>query len=118
VDLDGTLTPIDTLSESALSFIQQSPGSIMKLAMWWSQGKARIRNELGARVKLDPASVPLRRELLEWLETQHASARKMVLVANVDQRVAAGIAGHMKLFDEIIAGDDRGSGGPQVRQAR
>jgi len=107
VDLDGTLTPIDTLSESALSFIQQSPGSIMKLAMWWSQGKARIRNELGARVKLDPASVPLRRELLEWLETQHASARKMVLVANVDQRVAAGIAGRVKLFDEIIAGDDR-----------
>jgi len=72
--------------------------------MWWSQGKARIRNELGARVKLDPASVPLRRELLEWLETQHASARKMVLVANVDQRVAAGIAGRVKLFDEIIAG--------------
>lgn len=107
VALDGTLTPIDTLSESLLTFIKQSPGSILPLAMWWGKGKAHVRNELAAHVRLDPASVPLRSELVEWLETEHASGRKLVLVTAADRRTAADFAAYLKMFDEVIAGDGR-----------
>jgi 4-hydroxybenzoate polyprenyltransferase len=107
VNLDATLTPIDTLSESVLNFIRQSPVSIIKLALWRSQGKSHVRKEMAARARLDPAAVPLRRELVEWLETQHAIGRKLVLVTAADQRVAVDLAAHVKLFDEIIAGDGR-----------
>jgi len=107
VALDGTLTPVDPLYESLLIFIKQSPGAILSLAMWWGKGKAHVRNKLAARVRLDPTSVPMRSELVEWLQSEHAAGRRLVLVTAVDQRTASDFAAHLKIFDEVIAGEGR-----------
>ena len=70
VDLDGTLTPVDTLMESALALVRQSPWSALRLPIWLLRGRAALKEELAARVHLDPASLPWRTPLVEHLREQ------------------------------------------------
>ena len=42
VDLDGTLTPVDTLHENFLALVRQAPGSLLSLPRWLAGGKARL----------------------------------------------------------------------------
>jgi len=41
VDLDGSLVATDTLVESVLLMVKQSPTSLLKLPFWLIQGKRR-----------------------------------------------------------------------------
>src|ERR1700733_1623682 len=106
VDLDGTLTPIDTLHESILSLRARGPGTWLRLPLWLSRGKAAFKHEVGAHASMDFTRLPFRPELLEWLEAERATGRPLVLVTAADQSIADGVAEHLGLFGEVI-----GSGG-------
>jgi 4-hydroxybenzoate polyprenyltransferase/phosphoserine phosphatase len=105
VDLDGTLTPIDTLHESLLRLARQTPAAILSLPFWLRIGKARMKREIAGRNTFDAALLPLNTELLAWLKTEHESGRRVVLATAADLRIAQQVADRVNLFDEVIASD-------------
>ncbi|WER45175.1 UbiA family prenyltransferase [Cupriavidus sp. WKF15] len=105
VDLDGTLIRTDMLHESALSLLRDSPGSVLRIPLWLSRGKAVLKERLAGLVDIDPASLPYNAELLEWLKVQKAAGRKLVLCTASDKSVALAIAEHLTIFDEVMASD-------------
>jgi 4-hydroxybenzoate polyprenyltransferase len=105
VDLDGTLTPVDTLHETLLALVRQAPAALLTLPLWLLRGKARLKREVAARVRFDAAELPLNGQLLEWLTAEHALGRRLVLATAADSLVAEQVAARVGLFDVVIASD-------------
>ena len=106
VDLDGTLVKSDTLFESVLWLIRQSPASILLLPIWLARGNAVLKSEIARRFKLNAENLPYRSDLLEYLQQQQAAGRKLVLATGAYQSVAYSAATHLNLFDEVLATTD------------
>jgi 4-hydroxybenzoate polyprenyltransferase len=118
VDLDGTLTPIDTLYESVLCLSRYSPLSLLSLPAWLSKGKAQFKREIANRVDLDATSLPFRADLLEWLKLERAKGRRLILVTAADRKIADCVASHLGLFDEVLASNgSHNLSGEHKRQA-
>lgn len=105
VDLDGTLIHSDMLHESSLRLLGESPLSVLKIPFWLVSGKAALKRQLTNRLTIDPAALPYNEELIAWLRLQRAGGRRLVLCTASDQGVAAAIAGHLDLFDDVLASD-------------
>jgi 4-hydroxybenzoate polyprenyltransferase/beta-phosphoglucomutase-like phosphatase (HAD superfamily) len=105
VDLDGTLVRTDTLHESALRLLRDSPLDVLRLPFWLSQGKAVLKRRVSARTGFDPAVMPYREDLLAWLHEQRAAGRSLVLCTASDVSVAGPIAAHLGIFDHVMASD-------------
>lgn len=105
VDLDGTLILGDTLHESALRILRDSPLAALRIPFWLIHGKAVLKRRLAERVSFDASSLPYNPALLEWLQEQQRQGRKLVLCTASDYSVARAISDHLGLFDEIIASD-------------
>jgi 4-hydroxybenzoate polyprenyltransferase len=105
VDLDGTLLRTDTLHESALRLLRDSPLDVLRLPFWLSQGKAVLKRRVSARTGFDPAALPYRADLIEWLQAQRAAGRPLVLCTASDVSVAGPIAAHLGIFDDVMASD-------------
>lgn len=105
VDLDGTLLRTDSLIESLLVLVREQPRALLQVprALW--QGRAVFKRWVSDRVQPDVARLPLETRLVEWLQDQRASGRRLVLVTAADQRLADRVGAHVGLFDEIIASD-------------
>lgn len=106
VDLDGTLTPVDTLMESALALVRQSPWSALRLPIWLLRGRAALKEELAARVHLDPASLPWRTPLVEHLREQRDQGRRLLLATAAHRDIADAAATHLGLFHGVLATAD------------
>lgn len=106
VDLDGTLTPIDTLHESLLDLAKQAPAALLQLPGWLARGKAAFKREVAARSELDVATLPYRQDLLDWLREQRDSGRRLVLATAAHRSIADAVAAHLGIFDEVIATGD------------
>jgi 4-hydroxybenzoate polyprenyltransferase len=105
VDLDGTLTPIDTLHESILSLRASAPTALLQLPLWLSRGKAKFKREVAKHASINIARLPFRPELLEWLDTERTAGRRLVLVTAADRSIADGVANRLGFFSEVIASD-------------
>ena len=108
VDLDGTLTPVDTLHESLLAMTRQSPEVLLRVPGWLARGKTEFKRQVAARASVDAALLPYRGALLEWLRAERASGRRLVLATASNHATADAVAAHLQLFDEIVATDDSG----------
>ena len=107
VDLDGTLIRTDLLHESTLKLLRGAPHLLAALPLWLASGKASLKRQIAGRVDLDVASLPFDEELLDWIREQRAGGRRVVLCTASDAKFAGQIAGHLGLFDEVIASDGR-----------
>jgi 4-hydroxybenzoate polyprenyltransferase/phosphoserine phosphatase len=108
VDLDGTLIRSDLLLESLLLLLKQNPLYLFMAAVWlFRGGKARLKDEIAARVTLNPAALPYNTELLAWIQSERASGREVWLCTAANERLANLVAQHVKLFDGVIASDAR-----------
>ena len=105
VDLDGTLTLTDTLHESALCLLRDSPANVLTLPFWLLGGKAALKAKVADRVNLDVATLPYNSALIDWLKEERAAGKRIVLCTATDIRVAQAIADHLGLFDEVLASD-------------
>jgi 4-hydroxybenzoate polyprenyltransferase/phosphoserine phosphatase len=105
VDLDGTLTPTDTLVESFFTLVRTQPASLLRVPGWLAAGRARLKQEVADRAGFDVARLPLREELLDYLRQEKARGRRIVLATAADQRVAQGIADRLGLFDQVLSSD-------------
>lgn len=105
VDLDGTLVKSDTLLDSTLVLARQHPAKLLQLPGWVLQGKAALKRHLTSAVELDVAHLPYNRELLQYLEQQHAAGRAIYLATAADSTLAHRIAAHLNLFTGVLASD-------------
>jgi 4-hydroxybenzoate polyprenyltransferase/phosphoserine phosphatase len=105
VDLDGTLIRTDLLQESALKLLRLQPLSALALPSWLFGGKANLKRRIADRVPLDVGSLPYDDQLLDWLRSERANGRQVVLCTATDERYARQVAEHVGLFDDVIASD-------------
>jgi 4-hydroxybenzoate polyprenyltransferase/phosphoserine phosphatase len=105
VDLDGTLVKSDTLHDSALAVARHRPSALLNLPAWLLQGKAALKHHLAETVKLDVAHLPYNRELLQFLEQQHATGRPIYLATAADADTARRVSAHLGLFTGVLASD-------------
>ena len=105
VDLDGTLVKSDTLVDSTLALARYHPVALLKLPGWLLQGKAALKRHIASAVQLDVVHLPYNRELLQYLEQQHATGRPIYLATASDAATAQRIADHLGLFTGVLASD-------------
>jgi 4-hydroxybenzoate polyprenyltransferase len=105
VDLDGTLVKSDTLVDSTLALARHNPSALLKLPGWLLQGKAAFKRHIAGAVQLDVVHLPYNRELLQYLEQQHATGRPIYLATASDAATAQRVADHLGLFNGVLASD-------------
>jgi 4-hydroxybenzoate polyprenyltransferase/phosphoserine phosphatase len=103
VDLDGTLTPTDTLHESLIQMAKQSPLSLVRLPLALLNGIADFKEEIAAQVDIDPAQLPYRQNLLDYLRAEKALGRPIILATAAHASIAREVAEHLDLFDQVLA---------------
>ena len=105
VDLDGTLVKTDLLLESLLLLLKHAPWRILSLPVWLRKGRAYFKEQVARRVSLDAAVLPYRKELIDYLQTQRAQGRPIVLATAADAATARDVADHLGIFDLILSSD-------------
>ena len=105
VDLDDTLISTDMLWESMCFLACQRPASALGLPFWLLRGKAGFKRAIAERVSFDPALLPYRAEVLEYLREAKASGRRLVLATASDSGLAEPIAAHLEIFERVLASD-------------
>ena len=105
VDLDGTLLRGDSLVETFLAVLKQSPGALFGLPVWLMSGRARLKRELASRAVIDVAHLPYREAVVNYVAEQKANGRQVCLASAADQQIVDDVAAHLKLFDEAWGSD-------------
>jgi 4-hydroxybenzoate polyprenyltransferase len=105
VDLDGTLIKTDLLWESLLRLLKRNPLYLLAVPFWWMRGRAFLKRQLAARVELDPAILPYNDVFLEFLREAKRQGRPLILATASDRELAARVASHVGLFDEVLGSD-------------
>jgi len=99
VDLDGTLTPTDTLAELVVELLKHSPLTLFLLPLWLMQGIAHFKEQVAAQTKFSAATLPYRADVLQFLVEQKALGRTLVLATAAHKSIAEAVASHLGLFD-------------------
>jgi 4-hydroxybenzoate polyprenyltransferase len=103
VDLDGTLIRTDLLWEALCLLVRRHPLSALALPAWLFAGKARFKARIAERVAPDPALLPYRPEVLDYLRAERARGRRVILASASPEAWVQGVAAHLDLFDDVIA---------------
>ena len=107
VDMDGTLLATDMLWESLLVLLRTQPWRLVFLPAWLLKGKAHLKHQIAQHVVLDPASLPYRDDVLDFLRREKEAGREIVLATASDRRFAEAVAHHLGLFSAVLASDGR-----------
>ncbi|HEY0779694.1 MAG TPA: UbiA family prenyltransferase [Gemmatirosa sp.] len=102
VDLDGTLVATDTLLESLVAALR-SWRTVAGLPLAFAKGRYAIKSYLAARVRPDAALLPYNRELVDWLRSERARGRRIVLATAAHERIAHDVSEHLGLFDDVVS---------------
>lgn len=101
VDLDGTLVRTDTLVEGLLVL-----GGSLRLSALLApaaRGRAALKARVAELSPPDPALLPYNQGMLDYIRSQRAAGRHIVLATASNEATARLIADHLGLFDEVIA---------------
>ena len=105
VDLDGTLIDGDTLHVSLRLLVRTRPWLVPTIAFMVLRGRARFKDFVSRRVSLDPARLPYRGDVVEFVKRERATGRQVLLATAATRRVADAVAAHLGLFDGVVASD-------------
>jgi 4-hydroxybenzoate polyprenyltransferase/phosphoserine phosphatase len=103
VDLDGTLTPTDTLIESLIKLVKQSPINLMRLPLWLLKSRAGFKASLAAHVSFSAIHLPYCEPLLAYLREEKAKGRSIILATAAHKSIAEAVSTHLGLFDKVLA---------------
>jgi 4-hydroxybenzoate polyprenyltransferase/phosphoserine phosphatase len=105
VDLDGTLIRGNVLWECLLVLLKTRPITLLLLPFWLFSGRASLKRKLAARAHLNPACLPYRQQVLDFLQREKTTGRRIALTTAADRELAETIASYLGLFDEVHASD-------------
>lgn len=103
VDLDGTLTPTDTLVESAISALKAHPFDLLAWPAWLLRGKAFFKSKIASRGGFSAEHLPLRGDFHSFLNDQSIKGRRLILATAADERIADAVARRTGLFGAVLA---------------
>lgn len=103
VDLDGTLVRTDLLIESVCALLKRNILFAFLLPLWLLKGKAHLKNEIALRVDVDAGLLPYHEEFLDYLKSQHAAGRRLILATASNEKFAEAIALNLGFFHDILA---------------
>ncbi len=106
VDLDGTLTPTDTLVESIIQLGKQYPLDLLKLPFWLLKGRAGFKASLAVRSALPVANLPYRANLVDYLRNEKQNGRQLILATAANSSIANAVETHLNLFDTVLASSE------------
>jgi len=107
VDLDGTLIKTDLLWESLARLLRRNPLRLFQVLLWWTRGRALLKQKLAERVQIDPATLPFNEPFLKFLREQKAAGRQIILATASDLQMAKPVADFTGLFDEVLGSDGK-----------
>lgn len=102
VDLDGTLTPTDTLAELLIQLLKHSPMTLFLLPFWLLQGIAHVKARVAERTRFSASALPYRQDVLQFLVEQKEAGRTLVLATAAHESIAQAVADHLGLFDQVL----------------
>jgi len=106
VGLDGTLIHSSLAWEAIVHFLRLHFLRLWQLPLWLVRGRRHIADRVTARTaRLDPATLPYDRALLDYLAAQRAQKRHLILLAGSSTGAAQRIAAHLQLFDRVVAAE-------------
>jgi 4-hydroxybenzoate polyprenyltransferase/phosphoserine phosphatase len=105
VDLDGTLLATDMLWESVLRLAKTRFHLLLALPFWLIRGRSYLKRKLATYVRVSPATLPYRDEVVSFLAEERKRGRTLALVTASDREVAEPIAQHLGLFEYVFASD-------------
>jgi phosphoserine phosphatase len=105
VDLDGTLTPTDTLWESVVTVLRHWPLALLLLPFWLVEGRARFKVQIAQRASLSPDLLPFNEKLVAYLREQRAVGRRLVLATAAHRSIADAVAAKLGFFDSVLASE-------------
>lgn len=102
IDLDGTLCRTDTLHEQLFSLLTKTPLMLRHIPKWLIGGKALFKQMVARHGIVDPTALPYDEDLLQFIQTQRAKGRQVVLVSASHHRQVEAVAAHLGVFDLSI----------------
>jgi phosphoserine phosphatase len=105
VDLDGTLTPTDTLIESIILLIKRNPLDVLRLPFRLLKGRAAFKAWVASRSGFSAAHLPYRASFVDYLRNEKDKGRQIILATASDRSIADAVADHIGLFDGVLASD-------------
>lgn len=105
VDLDGTLIDADTLRLSLRILARSRPWLVPTIPIMVLRGRARFKEFVSRHVSLDPARLPYRADVVDFVKRERATGRRVLLATAANRKVAEAVAAHLRLFDDVIASD-------------
>src|SRR5260370_13699672 len=105
VDLDGTLIRGNVVWECVIVFLETRPRTLLLLPFCLLAGRASLKRHLAARTHLSPARLPYRQQVLDLIQQEKATGRRIALVTAADRALAEAIASYLGLFDEVHSSD-------------
>jgi len=106
VDLDGSLIRGDSLHEACIRLVLK-PSKFLGVGFSLLRGKAAFKQKVMETVELSASTLPYRQDFIEWLKTQKAVGRKLILATGADREIATRVAEHLNLFDDVLASDGK-----------
>lgn len=106
IDLDGTLTVVDTLHEAAVRFfVAETLSAPLRLVSWLCKGKAHLKLQLRKNAICDPSTLPWSEDVQALIAEARTDGRPVVLCTASDMGTAQDIANHLGCFDDVMASD-------------
>jgi 4-hydroxybenzoate polyprenyltransferase/phosphoserine phosphatase len=105
LDLDGTTVLTDTLVETVLRSLAQSPHTFLAVLAGLFGSRAAFKRAMATAQPIDPASLIYNTDVLDLARTARAEGRPVFLVTAADQSVADRVADHLGIFTGVFASD-------------
>ncbi|WP_291843465.1 UbiA family prenyltransferase [Maricaulis sp.] len=106
VDLDGTLFLTDTLVESLAERLFRAPIGLLATLPSLMQGRAAFKARVDTISALDIEVLPVREDLMGYLEAEKKNGRAIHLVTAANQAIADAVAERFGLFDSATGSSD------------
>tara|TARA_B110000483_G_scaffold128472_1_gene154103 strand:- start:3222 stop:4676 length:1455 start_codon:yes stop_codon:yes gene_type:complete len=105
IDLDNTLTSVDTLFEAVIILIKHKLVNIILMIWWLTKGKLYFKSKLIDHVQVDPKKIPYNNEVISFIKESRSQGRKIILCSGAHVNQVKLIADHLNLFDSYYGSD-------------
>lgn len=106
VDCDGTLIAADLLHESIVKIVKEKPLRIFQMLCWLMLGRCVLKRKLAEIAKINPAKLPYRKEVIEYLKNRKSMGGQLFLVTAAARTHADSVASYLDIFDDVFSSDD------------
>lgn len=101
-DLDDCLVKTDTLYEQWLVLLKNKPTLFLLSFFWLLRGKAFFKSKLAQNTSFNPALLPYRDDVLNFIKTKKGQAQAVILASASPRQWVESVSNYLGLFDDVI----------------